>query len=120
MPTALSLQHRWHMKELSPSRLSGHNPRRTVPDSEPSLEQPERLNGAPGAAGLPDKLAFEVNEFCRLFSIGRTTFYEEVKARRLTVRKIGSKTIILADDVRQWMADLPSTAPSGQRQGGPK
>lgn len=57
----------------------------------------------------PDKLAFEVNEFCRLHSIGRTTFYEEVKARRLEVRKIGSKTVVLADDARRWLAALPSS-----------
>lgn len=53
--------------------------------------------------------ALTVNEFCRRFSVSRTTFYEQVKTRRLEVRKIGQKSIVLTEEAERWLAALPSS-----------
>lgn len=53
------------------------------------------------------KAAYTVNEFCQLYSIGRTLFYEEVAEGRLRVKKAGSKTLILATDATAWASSLP-------------
>lgn len=55
----------------------------------------------------PQPLALTVTEFCHMSRIGRTTFYEEVKARRLQIRKIGHKTLVLADEADRWLRALP-------------
>jgi hypothetical protein len=55
--------------------------------------------------------ALSINEFCRAFHIGRTTVYAEIKAGRLSARKLGSRTIILTPEAERWANDLP-----GQRQ----
>lgn len=53
------------------------------------------------------KAAYSVNEFCQLYSIGRTLFYDEVAEGRLRVKKAGSKTLILATDANAWASSLP-------------
>lgn len=68
----------------------------------------------------PDKLAFEVNEFCRLYSIGRTTFYEQIKAGHLKVRKVGTKTLVLAEDAQSWLAGLPTEVEFPQSRSVPR
>lgn len=52
------------------------------------------------------KAAYTVKEFCQMFSIGRSTFYIEVSAGRLLTKKVGSKTLILADDAESWARQL--------------
>jgi excisionase family DNA binding protein len=48
-----------------------------------------------------------VSEFCSWARIGRTKLYAEVKDGRITLRKIGSKTIILRSDAEAWLHSLP-------------
>ena len=55
--------------------------------------------------------AMSVDEFCRWACIGRTKTYDEAKAGRLQLRKIGSRTVILRTDAEQWLRSLP-TAPA--------
>lgn len=38
----------------------------------------------------------------------RSHLYEAMKAGNLTVRKAGRRTIILADDLRQYIENLPT------------
>jgi hypothetical protein len=56
--------------------------------------------------------AMSVAEFGRWACIGKTKIYAEVKAGRLTLRKIGTKTVILCSEAEQWLRSLP-TAPVG-------
>jgi hypothetical protein len=49
-----------------------------------------------------------VNEFLRFANIGRTKLYQEIAAGRLTVRKIGRKTVIAAPDAYTWLDSLPA------------
>ena len=51
--------------------------------------------------------AMAVDEFCRWACIGKTKAYSEVKAGRLKLRKIGTKTIILRGDAEAWLRALP-------------
>lgn len=52
-----------------------------------------------------------VNEFCDRWRISRSTFYEEVKDRKLVVRKIRGRSIVTAPDEAAWLARLPELAP---------
>jgi excisionase family DNA binding protein len=60
--------------------------------------------------GLIDDGGFTVKEFCARYKISRTTFYEELNAKRLRAKKVGSKTIVLFDDARAWAKSLPNAA----------
>lgn len=51
--------------------------------------------------------ALTVRRFCELHAIGRTTFYEEVKAGRLRTRKVGARTLVLSEDAEDWRRRLP-------------
>ncbi len=53
-----------------------------------------------------EKAALSVNEFCATCSIGRTSFYELVKQRRIKVRKLGSRTIVPASEVSSFLDGL--------------
>ena len=55
------------------------------------------------------KRAFSVHEFSKLYGVGRTTTYEELKAGRLRGRKIGKRTIITKNDAEDWLRRLPAT-----------
>jgi hypothetical protein len=46
-------------------------------------------------------------QFCREYSIGLTKFYAELAAGRLVARKLGRRTMILAEDARHWANSLP-------------
>lgn len=50
--------------------------------------------------------ALSVNELCRQYSIGRTFFYEELKAGRLVAHKAGAKTLVAVAEAERWFASL--------------
>lgn len=52
------------------------------------------------------KRAYSINEFCQIYQLGRTKTYEEIASGRLTAVKVGSRTIIRADDAEAWLANL--------------
>ena len=52
--------------------------------------------------------AMTVDQFCKWGCIGRTKLYAEVKAGRIPLRKLGSKTIILRADAEAWLSSLPT------------
>ena len=52
--------------------------------------------------------AFSTDELCRIYSIGKTMLYAELKAGRLQARKIGRRTLIDRSEARRWFASLPS------------
>lgn len=54
-----------------------------------------------------NKRALQIQEFCELYGVGKSTMYEEVKAGRLTVRKIGKRSLIAVDDADAWLENLP-------------
>ncbi|MEP3631415.1 MAG: helix-turn-helix domain-containing protein [Hyphomicrobiales bacterium] len=54
------------------------------------------------------KISVTVDEACDLASIGRTTLYKLFKNGELTKRSLGGRTIILVDELRAYIAALPS------------
>lgn len=54
----------------------------------------------------PERLNWRVNDFCMAFGIGRTKFYQLVNEGRIKTVKLGSRTLIPADQVASLQADL--------------
>jgi len=52
------------------------------------------------------KDAYRINEFCLRYSISRSAFYSEVRAKRLRVTKRGCSTLIVREDAEMWLAYL--------------
>jgi excisionase family DNA binding protein len=53
-------------------------------------------------------LAYSVDEFARAASVGRDKIYDAIREGRLTARKIGARTVILDEDGRAWLRQLPT------------
>ena len=54
---------------------------------------------------LPELMT--VADFLARYSIGRTSFYREVAANRIRIRKFGTATRIARADAEAWAASLP-------------
>lgn len=52
--------------------------------------------------------AMSIDQFCQYGCIGKTKAYGEVKAGRLELRKIGSKTVVLRSEAERWLRSLPT------------
>lgn len=52
------------------------------------------------------KKAYTVDEFCRLYGIGRTKAYEEIKEGRLSSVKVGKRRLIPAASADVWLESL--------------
>lgn len=52
-----------------------------------------------------------VPEACAVAGISRTKIYESMADGTLVARKYGKRTIILRDDLRQFLAALPIVSP---------
>jgi excisionase family DNA binding protein len=61
--------------------------------------------------GSLTKAAFDLAEFCHLYSIGRVKTYELINAGELTALKVGRKTLIPAASAQEWFASLPTLKP---------
>ena len=56
----------------------------------------------------PGKLAYGIADAVQATSVGRSFLYEEIKAKRLKVFKVGTRTLIAADDLTDWLATYRS------------
>ena len=56
------------------------------------------------------KLAFTVTELANEIGVSRSQLYRFVGSGHLRARKLGSKTVFLAEDVRRFLASLPELA----------
>ncbi|MEM6461660.1 MAG: DNA-binding protein [Pseudomonadota bacterium] len=56
---------------------------------------------------LNDRLGFTVDELCEAIPCGRTKLYEEARAGKIRLRKIGNKTICTVPDALEYMQSLP-------------
>lgn len=54
--------------------------------------------------------AYSIDTFCKVFDVGRTSVFAEIKAGRLRSRKVGRRTIILASEAEAWVNALPERA----------
>lgn len=52
------------------------------------------------------KLAYSLSDLTDLLGLGRSTLYNEVKAGRLRLSKIGARSIVLAQDLAEYLETL--------------
>jgi len=65
-----------------------------------------------------EQLAFTVAEAVKAAAVSRTELYRAVGRGELTMRKRGKRSLILVDELRRWLANLPkapASEPSGPR-----
>jgi len=55
--------------------------------------------------GTP-KIGYSIREACQASSLGRTTLYNHISAGRLRVVRVGGRTIIPADALRELLAGV--------------
>lgn len=58
------------------------------------------------------KLAFTVREACQITGLARTTVYKLLRNGRLTRRKVGKRTLILASELEAFVKGLPAGGPA--------
>jgi excisionase family DNA binding protein len=58
------------------------------------------------------RFALTIAEAKLAAGVGRSTLYEAISTGRLPARKLGRRTLILADDLRAWLERLPPVKPS--------
>ncbi|MEP3264495.1 MAG: hypothetical protein ABJN78_01885 [Hyphomicrobiales bacterium] len=56
--------------------------------------------------------AMTVQEFLSWARIGKTKFYKEVNAGRLTLRKVGTRSLVAVGDAQAWFDGLPKVGNS--------
>ena len=54
--------------------------------------------------------AHSIAETCALTGLGRDTVYTAIRDGHLVARKLGRRTLITDDDLRQFLAGLPRAA----------
>jgi excisionase family DNA binding protein len=64
------------------------------------------------SAELRIPLAFRIVDVCRTTGLGRTTIYAAIKSGRLSGRKLGRTTVVLASDLKQFLHGLPTIGQS--------
>lgn len=52
----------------------------------------------------PPKLAYSIKEACRASSLGRTTLYAHISAKRLRAVRIGGRVVIPAESLHALIA----------------
>jgi len=56
---------------------------------------------------MSQRVSYRLDEAAETAGIGLTKHREEIAAKRLRARKLGSRTIITRDDLVDWAARLP-------------
>ena len=51
-----------------------------------------------------------ISEACAMAGIGRTKIYQAISDGSLKARKWGKRTLVLRDDLRDFLASLPDAA----------
>lgn len=54
-----------------------------------------------------DVVAYSIDAAAKASHTGRTALYAEIRAGRLRAIKMGKRTLITADDLREWLNSLP-------------
>lgn len=67
------------------------------------------------------RLAYGINQAVEATSIGRSLLYEEIRAGNLKTFKIGTRTLIAAEDLNAWLNSFrPSSSNIADPEGSEK
>jgi len=61
---------------------------------------------------ITDRLAFDVDQLDAVCGLGRTRAFEEIQTGRLKARKAGRRTLVLREDLEDWLRALPEAGRS--------
>jgi excisionase family DNA binding protein len=53
--------------------------------------------------------ALSISEVCKISGLGKTTVYAAIKRGHLVARKCGRRTVILHEDLIEFLRNLPRT-----------
>ena len=56
---------------------------------------------------IAEPLAVTVETACKLSGLKRSLLYEKMKSGELRRSKVGNRTIILVEDLKEWLRNLP-------------
>lgn len=56
---------------------------------------------------IPDKVSYTIEEAEKASGISKSALYEDRMAGKLEMRKRGTRTLILADELTRYVAALP-------------
>ena len=59
---------------------------------------------------MTEKRAYRPKEFCQVFNISLSKFYDEVNAGRIPVKKIGRVSLVSAEAATSWFNSQPDYA----------
>jgi len=56
---------------------------------------------------MSDTLAYTIPDACKASAASRSAIYRAIKSGDLTLRKRGTRSLIMADELRRWLQSLP-------------
>lgn len=59
---------------------------------------------------MNDKISLTIQDVSKTTGIGRTKVFELIRDGKLPARKIGTRTLILAEDLKAFLDKLPSAS----------
>ncbi len=62
----------------------------------------------PGTSKAPEPLAYDVATAARIMGVSKSTIFNELKAGRITAKKLGRKTLLTRAAIDAWLANLPT------------
>jgi excisionase family DNA binding protein len=63
-----------------------------------------------------EKIALTIIEACQVAGISRTSLYAAIGRGELAARKSGRRTLVLVDDLKEWISSLPPLVIGGQHE----
>lgn len=90
-----------------PDFASANLPRQEL-EAPPPASKKERRMQTIDDKPAPPKLAYSIEEAADATAISKSALYEDIRGGKLIVRKRGARTVIIADELRDYLNALPT------------